>query len=266
MINFIFTFPEVSTVENITVSIDPNSVHNDTIIFDGPIFHKPDKEGFLGWDIQNIEGDFTTLLSAETPLTKNNKIYFSANSIDLNARDYYTTITCKMKWKPIINFDLVWGEIPGQTMTASFDLNNLTPIATYSNDATNMVAGSIEWDKFFGHYPVLLKDGLEVVRLDPNDYSKDINGNSVDIESGEAGDVMIAFPKRGLSISKQNAILTISFTSEANSKNHKYYAHPHDKFYISAYDGYIDESGKLRSLSGKIPTTKRKISEFRTSA
>lgn len=49
-------------------------------------------------------------------------------------------------------------------------------------------------DDFMGYYPCVLKNGEEKILLDPNDYSKDIEGTSVDITSGNEGDVMIAFP------------------------------------------------------------------------
>ena len=267
MLNFIFTFPEVPTLGDLIVLIHPRDVYNNIIEFDAPTFHRPDKDGFLGWEIQNIQGDIIDLIDIDLPLKKGNRVQFNATSIDLWAKDYYTTISCKMKWMEGLNVRLMWQDIGAQTMTATFNLKNIQPKATYLDDAVNMITGSNQWDEFFGHYPVLLKNGIEICRLDPNDYSRDIQGNSVDIESGEMGDVMIAFPKRGLRISKdENNILTISFTASDNSTDHEYYAHPHDKFYISAYDGYIDETGRLRSLSGKTPTMNQTIATYRQSA
>ena len=159
-----------------------------------------------------------------------------------------------------------------QVMTVNIDLSNSDPAAccSYADDAAGMPAGANDWDTFFGHYPVLMKNGVEVVKLNPNNYSQDINGNAVDIESGDAGDVMIAFPRKGLKISKKDKIVTVSFTSETSNTDYQYYAHTHNKdlntFYVGAYDGYIDGNGKLRSLSGKTPTVNTTIGAFRTAA
>lgn len=157
-------------------------------------------------------------------------------------------------------------------MTVMIDESNSNPLTsvTYADDAATMTAGSDEWDEWFGYYPVLFKDGAEVVKLNPNDYSKDINGNSIDITSGDAGDVMVAFPRMGLKMSKSGDVVTISMTDNPNDANFKYYAHQRgntekDVFYIGAFKGY-SASSKLRSLSGKTPTGNQNISAFRTLA
>lgn len=276
--NFIFTFPEVNDLNDIVVSFDDNHIQNNIISFQTPSFHKPKGQGsFEGWNITKVEGDFS-LKIAHTPLTKNNNISFIANNINANQTTYNTTIYCKMVWTPAIVFNLTWDQFDnsssnnGKIMTISFDINStdLSPKGIYSDDAINMVAGSPEWDDFFGHYPVLVKNGIEVVRLDPNDYSKDIQGNSVDIESGSSGDVMIAFPRRGLRISRNGSTISISFTAEANDSTYQYYAHTHnrdlDKFYVGAYNGFFDDNGRLRSLSGKIPTNSKSLPECREAA
>jgi hypothetical protein len=124
-----------------------------------------------------------------------------------------------------------WQKLPTpEPMTLAIDLTNSNPdtCCTYEDKATSMTAKSEEWDKFFGYYPVLMKNGQEVVRLNPNDYSKDLNGNSVDITSGDAGDVMIAFPRRGLKISTSGNILRVSFTDNINNRDFKYYAHQYN--------------------------------------
>ena len=157
-------------------------------------------------------------------------------------------------------------------MTVKIDEANSNPetCCTYADDALDMEVGSAEWDEFFGYYPVLFKDGAEVVKLDPNNYAQDINGNTVDITSGDSGDVMVAFPRRGLKMSKSGDIVTISMTDAPNDPDFKYYAHQRgetekDKFYIGAYKGY-SKSSKLRSISGVTPTVNQKIGAFRTLA
>lgn len=162
-----------------------------------------------------------------------------------------------------------------KTMTVVIDLTDSNPdtCCSYADDAVGMEAKSSAWDEFFGHYPVLFANGAEVVKLDPNNYAQDINGNTVDITSGNAGDVMVAFPRRGLRLntSEDGNTLTISFTEAQDNSNFKYYAHQRGEtgfntFYMGAYDGYVDDSGKLRSLSGKTPTAEMTIGAFRTAA
>ena len=137
-------------------------------------------------------------------------------------------------------------------------------------DAVGMTAGSSEWDDFFGHYPVLLKNGLEVGKLNPNNFAQFEDGTTADITSGNAGDVMIAFPRRGLTISTSGSTLTISMTDDPDNVDFEYNAHTRgstakDVFYLGAYKGYV-ASSKLRSLSGKTITANQTIGTFRTQA
>lgn len=164
---------------------------------------------------------------------------------------------------------------PPKTMTVVIDLTDSNPdtCCSYADDAVDMEAKNSAWDEFFGHYPVLFANGTEVVKLNPNNYTQDISGNSVDIISGDAGDVMVAFPRKGLRLntSEDGNTLTISFTEAQDDSNFKYYAHQRgdndfSTFYMGAYDGYVDANGKLRSLSGKAPTANKTMGAFRTAA
>lgn len=158
-------------------------------------------------------------------------------------------------------------------MTAKIDLSNSNPATcvSYADDAVGMTAGSDAWDAFFGHYPCLFKDGKEVGKLNRNDFNKFEDGRTADITSGNAGDVMIAFPRRGVRISTSGDIVTVSMTDAQDDPNFKYYAHTkgadrRDIFYLGAYKGYKDRSNKLRSLSGEKPTVSKTISAFRSYA
>ena len=159
-----------------------------------------------------------------------------------------------------------------RVMTVVIDQSNSNPSTciTYADNAIGMTAGSSEWDSFFGHYPCLFKDGVEVGRLNPNDFTKFEDGTSADITSGNAGDVMIAFPKLGYKISTSGDIVTVSMTAKSNAEGYCYLAHTRgttvkDVFYLGAYKGYVTSS-KLRSLSGKKPTVNTTIGNFRTYA
>ena len=160
-------------------------------------------------------------------------------------------------------------------MTVKIDLNNSNPATcgSYADDAIEMESGKTEsattmWQKFFCYKPCLFKDGNVVGYLNPNDFTKFENGTAADITSGNAGDVMIQFPRRGVRISKSGKVVTVSMTDNPNDSSFKYYAHQRgstnkDYFYLGVYDGYVS-GNKLRSLSGKSPTVSTSLNQFDT--
>lgn len=159
---------------------------------------------------------------------------------------------------------------PFRKMTVKIDLSNSNPATcvTYADDAAEMIPGSADWDVFFGHYPCLFKNGKEVGKLNRNDFNKFEDGRSADITSGDAGDVMIAFPRRGVKISTSGDIVTVSMTDDPDNSDFKYYAHTRkttrkEVFYLGAYKGWKDGSNKVRSLKDKSPTTYQTIGTFR---
>jgi len=113
-------------------------------------------------------------------------------------------------------------------------------------------------------------NGVEGVKLNPNDFTKDINGNTVNLASAAVGDVMVAFPRMGLKISTSGNIVTIKMTDNPDDATFEYNAHTRgttrkEKFYLGAYKGFLDSS-KLRSWSGKTPTATQTRAVFRTQA
>lgn len=162
---------------------------------------------------------------------------------------------------------------PYKTMTAIIDLANSDPTTciTYADDAIGMTPGHPDWDEFFGHYPVLFKDGVEVGKLNTANFNQFEDGTAADITSGDAGDAMIAFPRRGVKITTVGNTLTISMTDDPENPDFEYLAHSRgdarkETFYLGAYKGFKDGSGKLRSLSEKKPTATQTIGTFRTQA
>lgn len=157
-------------------------------------------------------------------------------------------------------------------MTAVIDLTNSNPATcvSYEDDAKTMTAGSDGWDEFFGHYPVLFKNGREVGRLNRNDFTKFENGSPADITSGDSGDVMIAFPRRGLTIKTVDNKIYISMTNAPKAPSFEYNAHTRGEisknvFYIGAYTGTVINS-KLRSLANYTFTTSLNVDTFRNNA
>lgn len=160
------------------------------------------------------------------------------------------------------------------------DENNSNPLTRveYTDDAVSLSpapvgGGTSAWDNIYPFNetrPVLFKDGEVVVELNKNDYTRDIDGNSVDITSGNAGDVMIEFPKIWWKIYREGSCLYVKYATDQIDETWKCLAHTRagverDHIYIGAYLGY-EQDGRLRSLSGKKPTASKTIGAFRTIA
>ena len=148
-------------------------------------------------------------------------------------------------------------------MTAVIDQANSNPLTciTYEDDAKMMEKGSSEWDDFFQSKLVLFKDGKEIRELEDSELNN---------LKPEDGDVMVRFPRKGLRIKTVGEKVYVSMTNAPDNPDFKYYAHsrgdsPRDAFYLGAYLGF-EESGKLRSITGKASTGNKTIGSFRTIA
>lgn len=141
----------------------------------------------------------------------------------------------------------------------------------YSSRTFTAEPGSDAWREFFGYYPVMLKDGVEGQRLDPNDFTKHEDGTAADITSGAEGDVMIAFPRCGLKIERlSDGRKQITMTNNPNASGFSYNAFKRgntlkDKFYLGAYQA-SNVNSKLCSLSGKTPAYTISLATSRTNA
>lgn len=156
-----------------------------------------------------------------------------------------------------------------RTMTVVLDLTDSNPLtwATYADDAVGMTVGSDDWDTFFGHYPCILDNGVELGKLKRTDFSQYEDGTSAPITT-LGKDVMICYPRRGIKIEYLDAnTLSVSITDEDNKTGYSYMAHSYkgvrcDKFYFGAYMGY-GSSDKLYSVSGQLPTETQTLGTFR---
>lgn len=160
-------------------------------------------------------------------------------------------------------------EITFKTMTVIIDTTNSNPetALTYADDALTMTPSSYEWDEWFGIYPCLFKDGVEVGKLNPNNFSQFEDGTPADITSGNAGDVMIAFPRMGLKIETIGTNVYIKMTNNLNDNNFDYFAHTRGEinkniFYLGAYKSFI-RSNKNHSLSDKYISMGETYSNYR---
>ena len=161
------------------------------------------------------------------------------------------------------------------------DESNSNPLTsvTYIDGAIGMTpatAGdgvSADWNNVYPYNkirPVLFKNGEVIKELNKNDYSRDVNGNAVDITSGDAGDVMIEFPLIYWKMKKISNNVSVRMSRCQINEDYKPLAHTvgnqiKDKIYIGAYHG-SELNGKLRSLSGKAPKVNITIGAMRTLA
>nr|WP_259545015.1 hypothetical protein [Heyndrickxia oleronia] len=151
--------------------------------------------------------------------------------------------------------------------------SNPSTSVTYIEDAIGMNAGSLQWDDMYPFNqikPCLYKNGQVNYYLNPNDFTKKLDGTNADITSGNDGDVMIEFPKIYWKIISNNSEVLVRYSKSKIDDTWKCLAHTKgstekDKAYIGAYLGF-ELSSRLRSLSGKTPTVNKTIGEFRTLA
>lgn len=157
------------------------------------------------------------------------------------------------------------------------DTTNSNPetSVTYTDNAIGMVAGSSDWDSlniFKDIKPCVLLNGVVNYYLDPNDYTKKIDGTDSNITSGTDGDVMIEFKKFAYLIYTEGNYIYVKITDRPNIKDidnrYCFYSFTRstegDKnyCYIGAYLGY-NLSTKTRSLSGKTFTENLSFAVFR---
>ena len=92
--------------------------------------------------------------------------------------------------------------------------------------------------------------------LNPNDYTKKIDGSAADITTGADGDVMVEFPVVYWMLKRLEPIYMLDTQTNLLLVLNHLLIHRgtilKDKCYVSAYLGY-NLSSKLRSLSGKVP-------------
>ncbi len=119
--------------------------------------------------------------------------------------------------------------------------------------------------------PCLLCDGKVVDYLDPNDYGRTADGEPIG-KMRAYFDTMVEFGKIFYRIRKDERYTYVEITDDARSLADgftdyafSYKGKVRDKFYIGAYKGCV-ENGKLRAISGVMPTTNKTIGDFRKAA
>ncbi len=164
------------------------------------------------------------------------------------------------------------------TWTVVIDESNSNPLSccTYADDAVGMTKGSSDWDEIFGYKPCIFYQGAVYKYLNPNDFTKFEDGTDAIkyiADSNYAGyDVMIEFPRMGLTMSKSGTQVTISLTNNPNDNNFEYRAHKRgsvakNAFYLGAYDATGNvvsgiTGDTIGSTTGKSPLTNKTLTQF----
>ena len=179
--------------------------------------------------------------------------------------------------------------IARETTVVTLDVTTAPPIygfritrsdgtVTYTEDAIDKEPASMgdtfapgswgsEWP-FNEIRPCMLNGGVVQYYLDPDDYTKKIDGTDADITTGADGDVMVEFP---IIYTKEWSDGTYDYVNLTAAPLDGYHANGftnangivQDTAYMAAYDGY-NISSNLRSVSGKAPTVSQTIGTFRT--
>lgn len=198
---------------------------------------------------------------------------FDINALNNGTKYYFMFFPYDSKNKYNLNIDnrAIGTPQAFKTMSTIINQNNSNPetCCSHAEDAISMTPGSERWDEFFGHFPVLFKNGEIVGKLNKTDRRYFADGRKADITSGNEGDVMIAYPcnktKLYVDSSKQ---LYASMTNDLNKGNgfeslaHTKNLDPKDYLFIGAYQGFV-MNGKLRSLAGKMPTCGIRLDQAR---
>lgn len=147
---------------------------------------------------------------------------------------------------------------PSDMVTYLCDAMGMTPAKM------NYTTGKFEYgsweDAFFMPKPcILAQSGYVMKYLDPNDFSKDVDGNTVAIDGGLTNaNVMIEFPKIWYKVdpsedAKSAAVYIASEKIDDGYKDYAYidYQGVHKKhFYMPAYNGSL-VNDTMRSISGQ---------------
>ena len=170
---------------------------------------------------------------------------------------YETEVTCYKRFSVIIDFSKT----------------NPDTMCTYTDDATGISKGSLEWDNqpiFKDLRNCILKNGEVIGYLKKDNLTKFEDDSSADITT-LGNDVMLEIPYRvGYMIDWLDSTrLKVSVTDNPNDDDYEYDAfsldayNDCDKIYIGTFKGHCSGS-KAYSSSGKSVTVSQTIDTFRT--
>lgn len=158
-------------------------------------------------------------------------------------------------------------------VTYTDDAVTFTPLSVNQNTGIcNYGSWKSIIDNVLGVQPCLVKPSGEVIfKLNPNDYTKTIDGNPIDIESGEFGQVMIRFNHIYYRFSVDEEFIRFQISNKQNDSTWIDTAFASEDgigsirkhMYISAYE-VAQKNNILQSISNALPSFKLSYEEIET--
>lgn len=160
---------------------------------------------------------------------------------------------------------------PYQTFTISWtEQSDMSSWWTYSDDASWLTAWDTAFDDFFWYYGCRLSSAwAETATVAQSWWVLDITQLGT-LTSWD--NVMIAFPRLWIKMSKSGSVVTLSITNDPDADGFQYYAHctgtlsnpwtPKNAFYLWAYKASNNGSNVLKSWSGKSPEASQTQATF----
>lgn len=264
--NINLTSEDNDGIANATVEVLINNTIIDSIITDN-----------LGNALIELEIDTDNTIDVVFHVIPINNRYEETSVTYSNIKQYAGTminVQINLEKKPVITYGFtidLSNSNPDTSIVYTDDCAGWTPIRGNNTDKTiNMGSWANKWP-LTQIKPCLYKDGAVVAYLNPNDYTKKVDGTAADITSGNAGDIMIEFPtiyykvdavkdsnnvttsvKISVSDTEQEGFDCYSFYQISSVDINTYPAptRKFDKLYIGAYQSsVIGSSTTLRSLS-----------------
>lgn len=213
------------------------------------------------------------------------EVYPGTYTIAVNDREDYITPDAKEVEASANEANYVYMAYTTTSVTygIKIDLANSNPetSVTYTDDAVDSEKSYMDftndtfvWGSWKDRFPFnmvkpcLFKNGAVVKYLNPDDYTKDVDGNDVVI-TGADGDVMIEIPKVYYRLHKDESYQYIQISDTAQEGfcclAHTYKGVEKDKVYIGAYQSYYDGTSS-RSVSGVSATGSVSLNNWRTYA
>ena len=134
------------------------------------------------------------------------------------------------------------------------NISNSNLCLNYSDDSLLVKDWNTE-NLFLNIKPCVVKNGVRQYYLDPNDLTKTIDGQTINLFDSTIGDIMIEIPKIGIKFDTYEGQQRIRITNNPNLLNEgfHYYAHTReqegdrDYLYVGAFLGSLIDT-QLRSL------------------
>lgn len=261
MYNIIFRFPTYDVLEPIVTEVSDSNALSGILTVTTPALPKLiGDDTFLGWNI--AASTATILKTSSSVLTKNDTLSFAVEDnspiyVDLNPSFMPSGIMFNIVWDSFGPEETVTpSEYKVMTVVIDQSISDPELACSYADDALSMTAGSDKWDDWFGYYPVVLDNGSEYKKLNPNNLKYYLDGSAIG-ELTTTQDAMIARPIMGWRIITQGTKVYVSMTDQPNAEGFVYHAHYNgnkyvDKFYEGIYLSSVDNSS-LNSHTNRTP-------------